>query len=124
MRFNVRQPSILLGTGRAASYEVMKEKVTDELRRTFRPEFLNRIDEVIVFHALNREQLKAIIEIMVKTVVKQLADRQIRIQFTPAAKALLAEKGYDPISAPGRCGEPFSVWSKTHFRRDAGWTVW
>jgi ATP-dependent Clp protease ATP-binding subunit ClpC len=80
----------------AASYEVMKEKVTDELRRTFRPEFLNRIDEVIVFHALNREQLKAIIEIMVKTVVKQLADRQIRIQFTPAAKALLAEKGYDP----------------------------
>jgi ATP-dependent Clp protease ATP-binding subunit ClpC len=80
----------------SASYEVMKTKVTDELRRTFRPEFLNRIDEVIVFHALNKEQLKAIIEIMVKTLVKQLGDREIHIQFTAAAKSLLAEKGYDP----------------------------
>jgi len=79
-----------------ASYESMKAKVMDELKRTFRPEFLNRIDEVIVFHALSKEQLKQVVEIMVKQVQTQLQSRNVRLQFTEEAKALLAEKGFDP----------------------------
>jgi len=77
-------------------YETMKKKVMEELRRTFRPEFLNRIDEVIVFHALNKEHLKQIVEIEVGYLTQQLKERNIHLQFTEAAKALLAEKGYDP----------------------------
>lgn len=85
-----------LGNDEKANYENMKRKVMEELRRTFRPEFLNRIDEVIVFHALNKEQLTSIIDIMLKDLVKQLDTRQVHVQFTEAAKAFLAEKGYDP----------------------------
>jgi ATPases with chaperone activity, ATP-binding subunit len=79
-----------------SNYESMKKKVLDELKRTFRPEFLNRIDEVIVFHALNKEHLKRIVEIEVGYLVKQLQERDIHLEFTEAAKALLADKGYDP----------------------------
>jgi len=78
------------------SYETMKKKVMEELRRTFRPEFLNRIDEVIVFHALNKEHLKQIVEIEVGYLVKQMKERNVNLEFTEAAKAALAEKGYDP----------------------------
>ena len=77
-------------------YERMKETVMEELKRTFRPEFLNRIDEVIVFHALNKEQMKQVVEIMVKQFTKQLAERNIFVELTDAAKELLVEKGYDP----------------------------
>jgi ATP-dependent Clp protease ATP-binding subunit ClpC len=79
-----------------ASYESMKTKVMEELRRTFRPEFLNRIDEVIVFHALNKEQLKSIVGIMTRDLQKHLKQRDVQLQFTEAAKTLLAEKGYNP----------------------------
>src|SRR5690606_3301111 len=79
-----------------SNYESMKKKVLDELKRTFRPEFLNRIDEVIVFHALNKEHLKQIVEIEVGYLVKQLQERDIHLEFTEAAKALLVDKGYDP----------------------------
>jgi len=74
----------------------MKRKVMDELRRTFRPEFLNRIDEVIVFHALSREHLTQIVEIEVGYLVKQMKERNVHLTFTDAAKAFLVEKGYDP----------------------------
>lgn len=78
------------------SYEDMKNKVMEELRKTFRPEFLNRIDEIIVFHALNKEHLKEIVEIMVNDFAAQLLERDVTVEFTQAAKDLIAEKGYDP----------------------------
>ncbi|HVG65197.1 MAG TPA: AAA family ATPase [Actinomycetota bacterium] len=77
-------------------YERMQGKVMDELKRHFRPEFLNRIDEVIVFHQLSREQVKSIVGLMMRRVVEQLKSKDIAMELTEAAKDLLAEKGYDP----------------------------
>ena len=79
------------------NYQKMKDKVLDELKRTFRPEFLNRIDEVIVFHALTREQIKDIVDLMVKPVVKQLAERDITLKLSTEAKEVLAREGFDPV---------------------------
>ncbi|MFL5766870.1 MAG: ATP-dependent Clp protease ATP-binding subunit, partial [Actinomycetota bacterium] len=78
------------------SYERMKDKVMDELKRSFRPEFLNRIDEVIVFHSLSRDDVKNIVGLMMKRVTEQLRSKDVEIELTEAAKDLLAEKGYDP----------------------------
>jgi ATP-dependent Clp protease ATP-binding subunit ClpC len=77
-------------------YEKMKERVMEELKRSFRPEFLNRIDEVIVFHSLSRENVKDIVDLMMKRVREQLKAKDVEIELTDAAKTLLAEKGYDP----------------------------
>ncbi|AZR74685.1 ATP-dependent Clp protease ATP-binding subunit ClpC [Anoxybacter fermentans] len=76
-------------------YEKMKERVMGELRRTFRPEFLNRIDEVIVFHALNKEHIKAIVDLMLNELNEKLKDRNMKIEVTPAAREYLAEEGFD-----------------------------
>jgi ATP-dependent Clp protease ATP-binding subunit ClpC len=78
------------------TYEKMKERVMEELKRSFRPEFLNRIDEVIVFHSLSREDVKAIVDLMLKRVREQLKAKDVDIELTDDAKNLLAEKGYDP----------------------------
>ncbi|HBI26396.1 MAG TPA: ATP-dependent Clp protease ATP-binding subunit ClpC, partial [Peptococcaceae bacterium] len=78
------------------NYESMKEQVMDELRRTFRPEFLNRVDDVIVFHALQEEHMKEIVELMLMTVSKRLTEFGLQLEFTQAAKELLVKKGYDP----------------------------
>jgi ATP-dependent Clp protease ATP-binding subunit ClpC len=78
------------------SYDRMKEKVMEELKRSFRPEFLNRIDEVIVFHSLSLEDVKSIVDLMMKRVREQLKAKDVEIELTDAAKSLLAEKGYDP----------------------------
>jgi len=78
------------------TYEKMKEKVLEELKRSFRPEFLNRIDEVIVFHSLSREDVKAIVDLMMRRVREQLKAKDVDIELTDGAKNLLAEKGYDP----------------------------
>ncbi|HOL10711.1 MAG TPA: ATP-dependent Clp protease ATP-binding subunit [Bacillota bacterium] len=78
------------------SYEKMKSNVLDELKRTFRPEFLNRIDEVIVFHALSREQIKSIVDLMVKPLYQQLDEKGIHLELTEEAKEFLAQEGYDP----------------------------
>jgi ATP-dependent Clp protease ATP-binding subunit ClpC len=77
------------------TYEKMKDRVTDELKRSFRPEFLNRIDEVIVFHSLSREHVKEIVDLMMKRVREQLKAKDVEIVLTDDAKNLLAEKGYD-----------------------------
>jgi ATP-dependent Clp protease ATP-binding subunit ClpC len=77
------------------SYEKMKERVMEELKRAFRPEFLNRVDEIVVFHALSAEHIKEIIRLMVRRINKQLADRGIELALTPAAEQGLVEKGYD-----------------------------
>jgi ATP-dependent Clp protease ATP-binding subunit ClpC len=68
----------------------------EELKRSFRPEFLNRIDEVIVFHSLTREHVKDIVDLMTKRVKAQLKAKDVEIVLTEPAKELLAEKGYDP----------------------------
>src|SRR5216110_3247435 len=81
----------------AMTYEKMKERVTEELKRSFRPEFLNRIDEVIVFHSLSQENVKAIVDLMMKRLREQLKDRDMGLELRPTAKALLAQRGYDPV---------------------------
>ena len=80
----------------AVTYERMKEKVNEELKRHFRPEFLNRIDEVIVFHELSMAEVIEIVDLMMKRVVGQLESQGINLELTPAAKEMLAKKGYDP----------------------------
>ena len=80
-----------------ALYEAMKEKVTAELRRHFRPELLNRIDETIVFHALNQPQITRIVDLLLKGTERQLAARHLHLEVTDAAKTLIAESGFDPL---------------------------
>jgi ATP-dependent Clp protease ATP-binding subunit ClpC len=77
-------------------YDEMKERVTGELKKVFRPEFLNRVDEVIVFHKLSRDEIGNIVELMMARVEEQLKDREIGLALTPAAKELLVEVGFDP----------------------------
>jgi ATP-dependent Clp protease ATP-binding subunit ClpC len=80
------------------AYETMKEKVLAEMKKTFRPEFINRIDEIIVFHQLTEEQLRSIVELMVKDLQGRLADRnKLNIELTEAAKSWLVKEGYDPV---------------------------
>ncbi|MBV7274482.1 ATP-dependent Clp protease ATP-binding subunit [Clostridium thailandense] len=76
-------------------YEKMKENVMDELKRSFRPEFLNRIDDIIVFHQLQEEDLKQIVRLMLETVSERLEEQDINIGFTNEAEELLAKEGYD-----------------------------
>jgi ATP-dependent Clp protease ATP-binding subunit ClpC len=78
------------------SYKEMKGRVTSELRKIFRPELLNRIDEIIVFHKLEREDMRHIIEIQIKRLRQQLVERDVTIEFTDEALNKLADEGYDP----------------------------
>jgi ATP-dependent Clp protease ATP-binding subunit ClpB len=77
-------------------YERMKEAVLEEMRRHFRPEFLNRVDETIVFHSLSEEHLKQIVEIQLSLLRRRLAERHIELELTEAAKTHLVRTGYDP----------------------------
>ncbi len=77
-------------------YDRMKAAVLDELRRHFRPEFLNRVDEIIVFHALSMEHLARIVEIQLGRLRQRLAERRITLEMTDAAREHLARVGYDP----------------------------
>ena len=79
----------------ASVYERMKQQVDEELKRHFRPEFLNRIDETIVFHQLTRQEVKSIVDLMMKRVKSQLASKDLDIELTEDAKTWLANKGYD-----------------------------
>ncbi|WP_433011015.1 ATP-dependent Clp protease ATP-binding subunit [Kribbella sp. CA-294648] len=81
----------------SGSYEKMKAKVTDELKQHFRPEFLNRVDEIVVFHQHGKEEIVKIVDLMVAQVEERLKDKDMGIELTPAAKALVAERGFDPI---------------------------
>jgi ATP-dependent Clp protease ATP-binding subunit ClpC len=74
----------------------MRKKLTDSLRRIFRPEFINRLDAVIVFRALNKEDLHEIVSLEIEKVSKRVKDYNISLAATPAAVDLLAELGYDP----------------------------
>jgi len=79
------------------SYEKMKENLLNELKKTFRPEFLNRVDGVVVFHALTKEQIRQIVDLMLATVNQQLSEKGIKLEVTDAAKDFLGEKGYDEV---------------------------
>jgi ATP-dependent Clp protease ATP-binding subunit ClpC len=80
----------------AVTYEKMKEKVNDALKQHFRPEFLNRIDETVVFHELSRTEVTTIVDLMIKRTRVQLESQGIGLELTDAAKLLLVERGYDP----------------------------
>lgn len=77
-------------------YKDMKGKVMEELKKAFRPEFLNRIDEMIVFHALEKKHLKEIVTLMSDQLVKRLKEQNIDVELTDAAKEKISEEGYDP----------------------------
>ena len=79
------------------SYEKMKAKVSDELKQHFRPEFLNRVDEIVVFHQLTNTDIEHIVDLMVSEIEVRLRDRDMGIELTPAAKALIAKRGFDPV---------------------------
>jgi ATP-dependent Clp protease ATP-binding subunit ClpC len=78
------------------SYDYMKDKVTEELKKQFRPEFINRIDEIIVFHELTMDELKQIVDLMLDRVREQLSSQHLDLVLTDAAKEFLGSKGYDP----------------------------
>ena len=77
-------------------YEAMKEKVLAEVRKIFRPEFLNRLDDIIVFHELTAQQIRSIVDLMVIELQERLAERKVKIELTNKAKDWLAKAGYDP----------------------------
>ncbi len=94
---DLRKANIGFGkSDEAVSYERMKEKVNDALKAHFRPEFLNRIDDTIVFHELSKAEVTTIVDLLIKRVTKQLEGQGIGLELTEAAKFLLADKGYDP----------------------------
>jgi len=78
-------------------YEKMKDKLMDELKKRFKPEFLNRIDARVVFHSLTKGDIRQIVDLMLATVSKQLAEKEIKLEVTDAAKDFLGEKGYDEV---------------------------
>jgi ATP-dependent Clp protease ATP-binding subunit ClpC len=78
-------------------YERMKAKVQDELKQHFRPEFLNRVDDIIVFHQLSEEDIITIVDLMMTKVDERLRDKDMGIELTTAAKVRLAKRGYDPV---------------------------
>jgi ATP-dependent Clp protease ATP-binding subunit ClpC len=85
-----------VGDESGLSYEDMKTKVMSELKKIFRPELLNRIDEVIVFHKLTKDEIKTIIELLMRRLREQMGTHEVTMELTDEAKDLLVEKGYDP----------------------------
>ncbi|MET3806188.1 ATP-dependent Clp protease ATP-binding subunit ClpC [Nakamurella sp. UYEF19] len=83
--------------GDESNYERMKSKVNDELKRHFRPEFLNRIDDVVVFHQLTPEQIMTMVDLMLKRVEGALKNKDMGLEVTDAAKRLLGDRGFDPV---------------------------
>ena len=84
-------------TAQKQSYEDMKKKVTGEIQKAFRPEFLNRLDDIIVFHELTVEQLRKIVDLMIKDLEGRLAERKIGLELSEKAKSWLSKEGYDPV---------------------------
>jgi ATP-dependent Clp protease ATP-binding subunit ClpC len=85
-----------MGDETGLSYQEMKDRIMGELKKVFRPELLNRIDEVIVFHKLTKDEIKIIVELMMKRLREQMGEHEASIELTEEAKELLVEKGYDP----------------------------
>ena len=98
MTSNIGSTAIAATGARAgdAAYEAMKREVTDTLRAQFRPEFLNRVDEVIVFHALTDADLEQIVGLLLADLDRRLAEQDLGLELTPAARALIVREGTDP----------------------------
>ncbi|MBV8583881.1 MAG: AAA family ATPase, partial [Candidatus Eremiobacteraeota bacterium] len=84
------------GEDETKAYERMKNKVLEEVKTTFRPEFLNRVDEIVVFHQLTREQIEQIVTLELEKVMREVRAQEMELKVTEAGKALLAKKGWDP----------------------------
>ncbi|MBW4494089.1 MAG: ATP-dependent chaperone ClpB [Oscillatoria princeps RMCB-10] len=97
MTSNIGSQYILDIAGDESRYEEMRKRVMDAMRANFRPEFLNRIDEIIIFHSLNRQQLRQIVKLQVARLDRRLAERKISLKLSDAALDFLAEIGYDPV---------------------------
>ncbi|MBN9609635.1 MAG: NDP-hexose 4-ketoreductase [Actinobacteria bacterium 69-20] len=85
------------GNDAESTYDRMKQKVNDELKRHFRPEFLNRIDDVVVFHQLTTDEIRRMVDLMLGRVELQLANKDMSLEVTEAARQLLGERGFDPV---------------------------
>ncbi|MFA6694731.1 MAG: ATP-dependent Clp protease ATP-binding subunit, partial [Bacillota bacterium] len=83
-------------TSESGAYESMRDKVMDELKKTFRPEFLNRLDEIMVFHALNKDQISQIVDLMINELKSRVLDQGLHLEATDKAKSVIVEQGYDP----------------------------
>jgi ATP-dependent Clp protease ATP-binding subunit ClpB len=97
MTSNIGSQFILDLAGDDSHYDEMRRRVMDAMRNSFRPEFLNRIDEIIIFHALQREELRQIVQLQVARLEKRLAERKMSLKISEAALDFLAEVGYDPV---------------------------
>ncbi len=97
MTSNVGSELIQEASRRGDDDERLKTKLMDVLRHTFRPEFLNRVDETVIFKSLGKEELAQIVEIQLADLKKRLAERKLQLDVTAEAKAILAERGYDPV---------------------------
>jgi ATP-dependent Clp protease ATP-binding subunit ClpC len=78
------------------SYDDMKNRIMGELKKVFRPEFMNRIDEVIVFHKLSKDEIKEIVELLLTRIRESMAERELQLELSEGAKDMLVEKGWDP----------------------------
>ncbi len=97
MTSNIGSPQILEAQRRRSTYDEVREVVMEELRRHFRPEFLNRVDETVVFHPLETDQLTKIVDIQLERLRLRLAERRITLTITPGALEQLGKRGYDPV---------------------------
>jgi ATP-dependent Clp protease ATP-binding subunit ClpB len=97
MTSNIGSEHILGFAGDDSQYEEMRKQVTDSLRSHFRPEFVNRVDDTIIFHRLSRSELAQIVTIQLKRVERLLADQKIKLELSAAAVTHLADAGYDPV---------------------------
>jgi ATP-dependent Clp protease ATP-binding subunit ClpB len=97
MTSNIGSEYILDVSGDDSKYDMMQKRVTEALRSHFRPEFLNRVDDIIIFHTLTRQEMRHIVQIQLKRVQNLLADQKISLEISPAACDRLVEIGYDPV---------------------------
>jgi len=97
MTSNIGSDHILNVAGDDAQYEEMRKRVTDALRKQFRPEFVNRVDDIIIFHTLTRKELRQIVEIQLQRIERLLADQKISIELSPTAQDYVVNVGYDPV---------------------------
>ncbi|MBD2513605.1 ATP-dependent chaperone ClpB [Nostoc sp. FACHB-973] len=97
MTSNIGSQYILDIAGDNAHYDEMRRRVMEAMRNSFRPEFLNRIDEIIIFHGLNKKELRQIVQLQVERLRKRLGDRKISLKLSDVALDFLAEVGYDPV---------------------------
>jgi ATP-dependent Clp protease ATP-binding subunit ClpB len=97
MTSNIGSQYILDVAGDDSKYEVMRQRVMDAMRNSFRPEFLNRIDEIIIFHSLQKSELRVIVKLQIERLERRLAEQKLSLKMSDAALDFLAEIGYDPV---------------------------